>query len=130
VTYSFEGCDDTRLSYVDDTYIDHIVLYSPRGMAGKLSDPSRPLAGDWTLNEAQVIAERFIPTDGNGGRFRKADGGYHSLTGTSETLERSVPLKVWEYVDNTPVIGGYTVTLVTSGVDSVVWIDISLQVGD
>jgi len=135
VSYEFKGCSDVFAGYFEKVVLTDVSLFSPRE-----SDESDRLFeddnADWTIDEALAIASVFVPPDAIvteefGEVDLPADGSfpdYIAITGTSDLLLQKVPQPAYDYVSNSPVYGGYSVTLMRAPNGDVSWVIVKLEI--
>lgn len=87
--------------------IQSISLFSPRPAGEEwTNDETHPM--DWTVPKAHVLAQRLLPRDAQCDEPDENRVGGTMTECYSDALAAEVPTEVYDYVDNTPVYGGFS----------------------
>lgn len=128
--YDVEGCGTVLLTLNEDnTVVTGIWAYAPRDMDRSLeeSDPD-----DWTVGHAQLVGASFAPIDSERGETYTVPNpyGYIRYDYFSEQLSTEVDESNWDYVDNDPDYGSYSIVYRLTEDDTFVSVSLSLSLED
>lgn len=87
--------------------IERITLFAPRPEGEEWSnDETHDM--DWTVPKAHELARRFLPRDAHCGEPDADRVGGIMTECFSDALFAEIPAEIYDYVDNTPVYGGFS----------------------